>query len=331
MKHPLRAGLLGCGSLGKVHTESLQQSHDMDMVAFCDVSQERSQAFCERYGGTLATTEPEDLFADPDLDAIYICTWHDTHADFAIRAARAGKHIMVEKPLALTVEECLSVGRAVTESGVKLMTAFKMPYFELVARAKELIPSPLLVTMQMMDQTWDPGRWSSDPIKGGGNVLSQGCHAADLLRFVAGRDPIEVYAAGDNYYTSTGVIDNLVACFRFEGGTAANWIQGDADRPPLTSKFFMQMFAQGKSLTLSDRLCTLTYSEDGEERSVLHGSETGFVEENQAFVACIREDTPPPIDHVDGLMATLMVLQSLKSIQSGQPEPIASLVRSVMS
>jgi len=122
------------------------------------------------------------------------------------------------------------------------------------------------------------------------------------------------------------VIDNLVATFRFENGAAGSWVQGDSTTPPLTSKFFMQVFAEGKAITLSDRLCTLTYKESGEETQVFKGTETGFLEENRAFVDCLLNDTPLPMDHVDGLMATLMVLQAFKSIESRRPEPIAALI-----
>ena len=327
---PLRAGLIGCGALGQVHTEALQQLASMEMVAFCDVSRDRAQAYCRQYGGSLATDDPEELFRDSSLDAIYVCTWHDTHADLCIRAAESGKHILVEKPMALTVEECLAVGRTIEHAGVKLMTAFKMRYFDMVLMAKKLIPHPLLVTMQMMDVPWSPNTWASDPVKGGGNVLSQGCHSTDLLRFMAGSEPVEVYAVGDNYHTPTGVIDNLVASFGFENGVAGSWVQGDADRPPITSKLFMQVFACGSSVTLTDRLCTLTHSKNGEAVQVLKGSETGFVPENRAFVNSILTDTPPPTDHVDGIMATLMVLQAFKSIRSGRPEPVAALLREMV-
>ena len=327
MEKPLRAGLIGCGGLGRIHTQALQALDGMDMVAFCDVDLERAQAFEAQYGGQRATDDPDDLFLDETLDAVYICTWHDSHADLCIRAAEAGKHVMVEKPLALTVDACRAVGEAITRNGIKLMTAFKMRYFDMVLKAKALIPHPLLVTMQMMDNPWGAGHWANDPIKGGGNVLSQGCHSCDILRFVAGSDPVDVYAVGDNYYTSTGVIDNLAATFRFADGVAGSWVQGDANRPPLTSKFFMQIFAQGESVTLSDRLCTLTYTKSGQEPQVFRGTETGFVEENRAFVDCLLHDTPPPIDHVDGLMATLMVLQAFNSIRSGRPEPVAAIAQ----
>lgn len=326
MSKKLRGGLIGCGSIGKVFADATSGLDDMDLVAFCSRTKAKADRFCETYHGEYSTTDAQDIFEDASIDAVYITTWHDSHADLCIRAAQAGKHILVEKPLALTVQECQAIGKAVEESGVKLMVAFKMRYYDMILKARELIPSPVMVTMQMMDNRWSDDFWASDPVTGGGNVLSQGCHSCDILRFVADSDPLEVYAVGDNYYTPTGVIDNLCATFRFENGAAGNWVQGDANCPPLTSKFYLQMFAENKSVTLSDRLCTLTYNEAGKEPQIFKGTETGFVEENRAFVDCLTSDSDPPIDHIDGLMATLMVLQAFNSLKSGKPEPVASVI-----
>ena len=329
MSKKLRGGLIGCGAIGKVFADAVSGLDGMELVAFCSRTRAKADQFCATYHGEYSTSNAQDIFDDPSIDAVYITTWHDSHADLCIRAARAGKHILVEKPLALTVEECRAVGRAVEDSGVKLMVAFKMRYYDMILKAKELISTPVMVTMQMMDNRWPDDSWASDPVTGGGNVLSQGCHSCDILRFMGGSDPLEVYAAGDNYYTSTGVIDNLCATFRFENGVAGCWVQGDANCPPLTSKFYLQMFAADKSATLSDRLCTLTYNESGRERQVFKGTETGFVEENRAFIECLVSDSQPPIDHIDGLMATLMVLQAFNSLKSGKPEPVASIIRAI--
>ena len=229
---------------------------------------------------------------------------------------------MVEKPLALTVEDCLRVGEAVERTGGMLMTAFKMRYYDMVLKARQLIPEPILVTMQMMDNRWADDMWANDPVKGDGNVISPGCHSCDILRFVAGAKPLEVYAAGGNYYQGTGVVDNLCAVFRFDNSAAGSWVQGDAACPSFTSKFYMQVFAKDKSITLDRRLTHLIYQETGEPPREFNGSESGFIEENRAFVQALRAGEPAPIDHRDGLMATLMPLQAVASLRSGKPEPV---------
>lgn len=321
-----RAAIVGCGGLGRVHAQCVSQLDGLDVVAYCDVVRALADDLVTEFSGEYATDDVEKVFADESIDAVYVVTQHDTHADLCVRALESGKHVMVEKPLALTVEDCLRVGEAVEHTGQKLMIGFKMRYFDMLVRAKELIPEPIVVTMQMMDNRWADDRWANDPVKGGGNVLSQGCHSCDLLRFAAGRDPLEVYASGGSYYQATGVVDNIAAVFRMADGVAGSWIQGDANCPPVPSKFFLQMFDENRSVTLSDRMTTLTYAETGREPEVLRGTETGFLEENREFLRCLREDVRPAIDHVDGLYATLMVLQAFKSLDTGQPEPIQSLV-----
>ncbi|HEX6684237.1 MAG TPA: Gfo/Idh/MocA family oxidoreductase [Candidatus Limnocylindrales bacterium] len=314
--------VIGCGALGRIHARCVSELDGVSAVAFCDILPDRAALLNEEFKGRYATTDPDRVFGDESVDAVYLTTLNDTHTDLCVRALEAGKHVLVEKPLALTVEECLRVSDAVERTGRKLMVGFKMRYYDMVRKAKELIPEPILVTMQMMDNRWPAGAWYNDPVKGGGNVLSQGCHSTDLLRFVTGRDPVEVYACGGNYYQPTGVVDNLVATFRFGDGLSASLVQGDANCPPVTSKFFMQLFAPDRSVTLTDRLTTLTYTETGKPPQVFRGSEDGFAAQSRDFRDCVRSDRPPPIDHLDGLWAAAMVSQAIESARSGKVEPV---------
>ena len=322
----LRAGLIGCGAIGGVHSEAVAGLEGIRMAAFCDVVEEKARTLCARYGGDYATDDAGRILSDDALDTVYICTHHDTHADYCIRAAEAGKNVLVEKPLALTVEDCRRIGDAVEREGIRLFTAFKMRYYPMIQKARELIPEPLMVVMQMMDNRWGDS-WANDPVLGGGNVYSQGCDSCDLLRYVAGSDPEEVYAAGGNYYQPNGRLDNLTATFRFENGAAGCWIQGDANRPELTSKLFMEIFAENRSVLLTDRFCALTFTETGREPVVFRGEEGGFVEENRLFVDALQTGAPMAADHVDGLMATLMMIQAGRSVESRRPEPVALLAR----
>ena len=136
----LRAGLIGCGAIGGVHSEAVVGLEGIRMAAFCDVVEEKARTLCARYGGDYATGDAGRVLSDDSLDTVYICTHHDTHADYCIRAAEAGKNVLVEKPLALTVEDCRRIGDAVEREGIRLFTAFKMRYYPMVQKARELIP-----------------------------------------------------------------------------------------------------------------------------------------------------------------------------------------------
>ncbi len=322
----IKAGLVGCGSLGRTHTKALAELGDARMAAFCDINEDAAKALCESVDGEYATTDFDRLLADESLDAIYVCTLHDSHADLCIRSAEAGKHVLVEKPLALTVEDCLAIGAAVKRAGIKLMPAFKMRYYELILKAREIIPEPLMITMQMMDNRWPDDMWANQPEQGGGNIMSQGCHSCDILRFMARCDPLAVTAVGGNYYQPIATADNLCAVFEFERGIAGSLVQGDASCPPLLGKFYMQVFAENVSVTLHNRFCTMTVAEKGKEVEVLEGTETGFLEENRAFIDALANDADLPMDYMDGLLGTLMPIQAIASALDRETKPIKSLL-----
>src|SRR4051812_5986400 len=123
MKDLIKLGLIGCGGLGRVHADLVKRIPGARFIAFCDIAEAAAIKMRDDFGGAYATTSPEKIFADRDIDAVYICTRHDSHASLAIGAAAAGKHIFIEKPLALRADACEAVAEAVQRAGVHLMPA----------------------------------------------------------------------------------------------------------------------------------------------------------------------------------------------------------------
>ena len=162
-------------------------------LAYADLVETAAQAALRDFGGEYATTDVEKVLCDPRIDAVYICTRHDSHASLAIAAAKAGKHILIEKPLALTMAECEAVARAVEAAGVMMMPAFKMRFYPLVQKAHEFIPNPQVVVGQMMDNA---GRRPWRTRQGGANVHSQGCHTTDILRYFVCGEPKRLQGGG---------------------------------------------------------------------------------------------------------------------------------------
>ncbi len=324
MPSPLYVAVIGCGSMGEIHASCLSAIGDVRLHAFCDVDEPRAAALCAKFGGSYATSDAERVLRDAKVDAVYICTHHDTHSSLAIRAAEEHKHVMMEKPLALTLPECRDVGNAVERHGILFMTGFKMRYYPSVARARQFIPSPLVTIGQMMDARWPDDFWANDPLRGGGNILSQGCHAVDLVCHLNGSRPVRIYAEGGNLgHPSLNIIDNIVATIRFENGTVASLALGDSGQTPFVSKFSFQTTDGRKTAHLRDRLKTVTLF-DGEHASESSDPEEyGFIEENNDFIRSLRSGTPPPITHRDGLRATLIVLTAFESLRTGLPRTIS--------
>jgi len=164
--------------------------------------------------------------------------------------------------LAMTLEDCGAIAETVLRTGVYLMPAFKMRYYPLIQAARKFIPCPQVLVGQMMDSRWPDEVWYQDPVQGGGNVHSQGCHMTDLLRFLAGSEPRRIFAVGGTLtHPAHPCIDQCVANIQFENGHVASWIQGDVALGPFTSKFFVELFGDGKSVQVYDRFRKATFSD----------------------------------------------------------------------
>ncbi len=320
----INLGLIGCGGLARAaHAPSIARIPEARFLAYADIHEEAARAFLQEFGGEYATTDPERILRDSRIDAVYICTRHDSHAPLAIAAAQAGKHILIEKPLALSLEECEAVAEAVRRAGVSLMPAFKMRYYPLIRKAREFIPRPQVLVGQMMDNRWSDANWAQDPVQGGANVHSQGCHTTDVLRYLAGSEPARIWAAGGTLtHPGHPSIDQCVASIQFANGHVAAWIQGDAATPPFASKFFFELFGEGRSVQLYDRLKRATFFDGKETWTEQRPEEEGFFLENQEFIRALREGRPPELTVEDGIQATRMVLAADRAIRTGEVQTL---------
>ncbi len=319
----LRLGLIGCGAIGEVHAGCVAKIPQGQFIAYCDIDEAAAKRVLDKFGGQYATTEADKLFADDRLDAIYIATHHDSHAPLAIAAAKAAKHIFIEKPLALTIAECEAVAEAVATAGVYLMPAFKMRYYPLIQMAHEFIPAPQVLVGQMMDRRWDDDAWFQDPVRGGANVHSQGCHTTDILRYLSGSEPVRIWAAGGTLtHPGHPCIDQCVASIEFANGHVASWIQGDVALPQLVSKFYFELFGEGKSIQLHDRLKRATFF-DGDKTWTEHrDAEEGFQLENVEFLTALAAGREPQLTVHDGIQATRIVLAAERAIKTGQVQEL---------
>lgn len=330
MNKTLNVGVIGCGARAEIYTEQITRVPTLKLHAYADVKLANAENFWKRYGGEYATNDAQRVLSDPQIDAVFICTWHDTHTNYAITAAQHNKHILIEKPLALTIDECWRIEEAVQRAGVTMCVGLKMRFMPLVRRVKQLVGQPLLLMGQMMNDRVPDETWSLQPGIGGGTVIGAGCHTADLLCYFAGADPIEVFAAGNNaIHRMTGTIDNVVASVKFANGVVASLIHGDPGRNPYTSTFFCEVFGQNKGACLFDRY----------RQAVLWGSETARlgvadldafarsdVEGDAAllkhFADCAVAGIPCEAGAREGRIATTMMVKIIESARTGLPQQI---------
>jgi predicted dehydrogenase len=323
MSSPVSIAIIGCGAIGEEHARCLRSLPEASLRAFCDIDEGRAAALATLSPGSYSTAHPARIFADTTIEAVYICTHTDSHAALGTAAAQAGKHCMMEKPLALTERDCYAIAEAVDRAGIFCMTAFKLRFYSAVRKVRQFIPAPTIAVGQMMDERWPAEFWGNDPLKGGGNVLSQGCHSVDLLYYLVGAEPERVYAEGGNFHhPSNPITDTLVATIHFTNGAVGSLVQGDAGRLPVLSKFSFQSMDGIRTAHLYNRLMTAILWDGNQSHRYDADHEEGMMEENRAFMKTLQERTPPPVGVRDGVRATLVLLRAIESLTTHKPEPI---------
>lgn len=323
MAQPLSIAFLGCGSIAYAHAACLAQFDDARLALYCDTDLRRAEELRDTFGGGPATDDPDRVFSDPGIDAVYVCTHHDSHIRYAMAAARAGKHVFMEKPLALSVDECRALGPVLERHPVLLMTGFKLRFFPLVDRMREFIPKPVLQIAQICDERWPDAFWANDPVKGGGNVLSQGGHAMDLVCHLTPARPLRVHAEGGNAtHPGLDIVDTLAVTLSFEDGSVASIVIADAGVSPTLSKFSFQTMSGERAAHLSDRLCMLRLAEGAAVTEMREESEQGLLYESRAFLDALRSGTQPVPGYRDGLRAVTLLEAAITAARSGVPQPV---------
>ncbi|MBB4689338.1 Gfo/Idh/MocA family protein [Amycolatopsis jiangsuensis] len=228
----LRWGLLATGTIAAEFAAGVRQSRHGVLTAVAARSSERAREFATRFGVPNAHGSYEDLLADPEVDAVYIATPHALHAEWAVRAAEAGKHILCEKPLTVTAAEAERVVDAARRHDVFLMEAFMYRLHPQTRRLVELIESGAIGEVRAVDVTFsfdsganDAARLA-DPALGGGGILDVGCYCTSLARLVAQAatgtavaEPSDV--TGMARLTGDGVDEFAMGLLRLPGGIIA--------------------------------------------------------------------------------------------------------------
>jgi len=242
----VRTALIGCGKVGQIHAAALAALPESDFVAACDVDAGRSAAIAARYGAC-AYDDLAAMLAAEAVQAVVIGTPHPLHAAAAIRAAGAGAHVLVEKPIAASLRDCDAMISAARRAGVLLGVISQRRFYEPVRRMKAAIDAgkigrPVLGVFQMY--SWrEPAYYRSDPwrgkwaTEGGGVLVNQSPHQLDLLRWFMGDEIAEIGGAWANLnHPDIEVEDTAVATIRFKGGGLGSIVTSLSQRPGLYTK-----------------------------------------------------------------------------------------------
>lgn len=230
-KTGLRWGLIGASNIAKNWlVKSIDNNADCTLGAVYSRSAERARDYAAAVGAPRSYSSLEAILADPDIDAVYISTTNEKHCEEAIAAARAGKHILCEKPLAISLAEARSMLDAAQAAGVVFATNHhfrnlgshrKIREAMASGRLGRIVSARLSFTVQLADEL---KRWRlADPSMGAGVLLDLTVHSVDILRFYFGADPVAVTAMGlTSGDAPHGIEDNVVSVWEFPGKALAS-------------------------------------------------------------------------------------------------------------
>jgi predicted dehydrogenase/aryl-alcohol dehydrogenase-like predicted oxidoreductase len=260
MSAPVRWGILSTGSIAKTFACGLAQSQSGTLVAVGSRDQSSADAFGAEFGISRCYGSYDDLLADPEVDAVYIATPHPLHAQWALRAAEAGKHILCEKPLTLNHADAMAVVEAARRQDVFLMEAFMYRSHPQIARLRDLVQHGAIGQVRLIQATFsfDAGynlnsRLLSNAL-GGGGILDVGCYCVSMARLVAGAalgkafaEPLEVSGTA-HVGTESRVDEYALATMQFPGGILAQLATGVR----LNQENVVRIFGSAGSITLPE-------------------------------------------------------------------------------
>ncbi|HOF89375.1 MAG TPA: Gfo/Idh/MocA family oxidoreductase [Armatimonadota bacterium] len=320
----LQLAIFGCGRNAREHAQTFRAMAGVRLRAYWNRPDDfhLAEAMLRDFGGAYCTDDYRRVADDPAVDAIYICTMHNDRLRLLDAAARAGKPVFMEKPLALPAELLREMADVLRRHPILFQSGFKIRFHSLVGRAAALLPNPEILVAHVLDDPWPPGDLN-DPAISGGNVRAQGVYAADALQILAGSLPVAVTASARNARQPSGVEDTLCATFEFASGALGCLAVADAGNGPgAISKFLVEAAGGGTSLALFSRFTRLQVREaDGRETTII-GEEDGFLRQSAAFIAAVRAGGPSPNPFLQGAIPSIMIARALDAAASGCRERI---------
>lgn len=220
----MKFGIIGCGSIARnSFAPSLVHSTETDLVAVCRRDLAGAQAFAADFGGCRAYDSAAALIADPEVEAVIVSTPADTHRDYTIAAAQAGKHVLCEKPMARNRQECREMIEACQTAGVRLAVAYRRRTFPQVVEAKRLVAAGAIgrpVCVRTHYSGWGDlrsGHWQMEPGIGGA-LMEMAVHRLEVLLNLAEVEPVAVSAMIDTVHQDWEVDDTDAILLRFADG-----------------------------------------------------------------------------------------------------------------
>ncbi len=318
----VRVGLIGAGNYARAMLLPNFKSAGAEFHAIATASGVSARQVGERFGFRSCVSGADEVFADDEINLIVIATRHDSHAELARRALERGRHVFVEKPLALNDEELDQVIAAAAESEGQLTVGFNRRFSPLARAAQEFFKdrqTPLSINYRVNAGRVPPGHWAHDQAEGGGRIIGEVCHFIDFMQFMTGSLVTRVFAESISSRTHEVVDeDSVFITLRLadgSNGSIAYLAEGSGALP----KERIEIFGAGKSFVIEDFRSATAYHNGREKKTKLREQDKGQKDEVRAVCAMVLEGKPAPISLEDLATTTRATFRIRDSLRTGMP------------
>lgn len=320
----LAFALVGAGNLAKwAHLPILQKMSDARLHAVYSASGMRGKSYARRFGASYATSEYEQILNDSAVDVVMIMSRNKDHADQAEAALRAGKHVFLEKPMALTEEECRRLVRAVDETGKQLTVGFNRrfaPFYMEQKRAVTRRSVPAVINCRVNSPGFTSGYWATDASQGGA-IVGEGCHFVDLMTWMLDAEPVWVSATTLPSGKAEPIGEhNLVGNIEFADGSVASLTYCTVGSKSSGGER-VEAWIPGMGSIVEDFKWLQTRGGMRRTKSKWF-AEKGYGAQLESFVKSIKAGSQPAITVRDGARATVVCLALLESAATKTPRKI---------
>jgi predicted dehydrogenase/threonine dehydrogenase-like Zn-dependent dehydrogenase len=315
----VKLGVLGAGMFANsVLLPAIKKAGDIELVGIASSGGLHAQHSGKKFGFKYATSDGDEILDDPNVNTVAILTRHDTHAELVVKALKAGKHVFVEKPLAINDRQLSMVSKQLRAiSDQRLVVGFNRRFAPLAQSLASFFSDrrePIHIHYRINAGPIPLNHWTQDPEIGGGRIVGEGCHFVDFITFLAGATPISVsaHALPDNGKYRE---DNVSMTFTFPDGSlgVVDYLaNGDKSFP----KERLEVFCGGQVAVLDD-FVSLQTVRDGKRKEERGVQNKGWVDEWKVFAKAIREGSEPPIPYEELLGVTKATFAAVEAIRLG--------------
>ncbi|MDF2656565.1 MAG: oxidoreductase domain protein [Bacillota bacterium] len=331
MKKELKIGMIGAGRIGKLHGDNLAHSvSDARLVSVADVYlNDDMRAWAKGLGVEKVSADPGDIINDKDVDAVFICSSTDSHAELILQAARAGKHIFCEKPIhtdPAIIKEALA---EVEKAGVKFQVGFVRRFDHNHKKVRDVVASgrlgrPHIVKVTSRDPEPQPMEYVATS---GGIFLDMTIHDFDMVRYLSGSEVTEVCAFGgiliDPEIEQFEDVDTAIVMLKFENGAVGVIENSRAARYGYDQRTEVHC-DKGCVQVSNDRIDNSMISTvegvfcEKPTWFFLERYNNAFIAEAQAFTDAVLTGTETPVTGIDGLMPVYIAKAAERSLKEGR-------------